>query len=886
MSLQLAAQHLASKGRDGDSVLVHMTPGEVRGLQELAVANGGELTINPETGLPEANFLKALLPTIIGAALAPLTAGTSLAFLGTPLGAGLAVGGFEALRTGDLGKGLMAGFGAYGGSNLAGALASAGTSAAVEGARASIPAIAEGDVARLMLETGADKDVVLKQLQREAIEKATTDAARSSLGGSFSDRAMAGLQSLKGEAGRTAFMDALGGAKGAIQTASGIAGPIAAAQDMQSRMPKTVTQMTSPTARVTPYEIDEYGNLRRAGSYTPEQFVERGGFASLYGGPPPGAAGGGLMSHLADGGTPYDEDFAFAQRSEPVVRMANGGTPPPKATREEVLAAYKANPLAELNPNDEAIKHWMTSGLGNFNQVVQDVRAANPMLAKQIDAARAVAQPAPLNLSTAGYNFSAEPVDVSKAAIISGTAPAGYSYADAAITSPQAQQINQLYRNILNRDVEQEGLNYWMNQLKPKQAGGAGLSLPEIEAQIRQISRDIGVKAPTPPVSTPADVTFGGDTVIPPYVAPQPDVTIGTPFQPKAQTMNEVRTAYEQGGGATRMPTITDIRPTDRMYSQGQAVGLIRDYLKSNPNAMYRDVVAFANSRGIPEMQARAAYNEFRFTDMSPGMQGIYDYLMGRGPAPIKPYVPGGGPIMRSYREVMGIPSTYQDLKPVNLTGNQDAVSKGVPKEVPSVKDPSGKQYPDLAAFYFDANPDVQKAYETDPQAKTMTPEEYVQFHYREFGSKPTEKRKGYYEELVAKPATYEGGGGASGGMAQDIPRMARGGLSSLAVLGGAAGGGQFDLGSYSDGGRLLRGPGDGVSDSIPATIGGKRPARLADGEFVVPARIVSELGNGSTEAGARKLYAMMDRVQRARSKSMGKGKVAKNTRADKYLPA
>lgn len=108
------------------------------------------------------------------------------------------------------------------------------------------------------------------------------------------------------------------------------------------------------------------------------------------------------------------------------------------------------------------------------------------------------------------------------------------------------------------------------------------------------------------------------------------------------------------------------------------------------------------------------------------------------------------------------------------------------------------------------------------------------------------------------------------------VSRLARGGLSAAAS----------HLGDYSDGGRLLKGPGDGVSDSIPATIGNKRPARLADGEFVVPARIVSELGNGSTDAGARKLYAMLDRVQAARKKSIGKGKVAKNSRADKLLPA
>ena len=102
----------------------------------------------------------------------------------------------------------------------------------------------------------------------------------------------------------------------------------------------------------------------------------------------------------------------------------------------------------------------------------------------------------------------------------------------------------------------------------------------------------------------------------------------------------------------------------------------------------------------------------------------------------------------------------------------------------------------------------------------------------------------------------------------------------------GFAEGGLSHLGGYSDGGRLLRGPGDGVSDSIPASIGDRQPARLADGEFVVPARIVSEIGNGSTEAGARKLYAMMERVQNARKKSVGKGKVAVNSKADKLLPA
>lgn len=126
----------------------------------------------------------------------------------------------------------------------------------------------------------------------------------------------------------------------------------------------------------------------------------------------------------------------------------------------------------------------------------------------------------------------------------------------------------------------------------------------------------------------------------------------------------------------------------------------------------------------------------------------------------------------------------------------------------------------------------------------------------------------------------------AAGGTVQDMSE--RNQMQQMVMNNGQmyARGGISHLGDYSDGGRLLKGPGDGVSDSIPATIANKRPARLADGEFVVPARVVSELGNGSTEAGARKLYAMMDRVQKARGKTVGKGKVAVNSRAEKYLPA
>jgi hypothetical protein len=109
---------------------------------------------------------------------------------------------------------------------------------------------------------------------------------------------------------------------------------------------------------------------------------------------------------------------------------------------------------------------------------------------------------------------------------------------------------------------------------------------------------------------------------------------------------------------------------------------------------------------------------------------------------------------------------------------------------------------------------------------------------------------------------------------------MPKSGIARLGQMKAMAEGG---LGSYSDGGRMLKGPGDGMSDDIPAVIGKKQPARLADGEFVVPADVVSHLGNGSTDAGAKKLYSMMDKVRTART---GKKKQAPAVKADKYMPA
>ena len=115
-------------------------------------------------------------------------------------------------------------------------------------------------------------------------------------------------------------------------------------------------------------------------------------------------------------------------------------------------------------------------------------------------------------------------------------------------------------------------------------------------------------------------------------------------------------------------------------------------------------------------------------------------------------------------------------------------------------------------------------------------------------------------------------------------------GLGRLNNLANAQAINQASLTGYAMGGLTslkpggyLSGGGDGMSDSIPATIEGKQPARLADGEFVVPADVVSHIGNGSSKAGSQRLYSMLDKIRKART---GNKKQGKQINPNKYMPA
>jgi len=347
----------------------------------------------------------------------------------------------------------------------------------------------------------------------------------------------------------------------------------------------------------------------------------------------------------------------------------------------------------------------------------------------------------------------------------------------------------------------------------------------------------------------------------------------------------------------------------DLTAAQNKQLDLYRGFVTQNPNATDLEHANFMDKINLsPDVAARATplsgqqmknrYYDAKYNKMTGDSQAAYNFLMGKGAYPTKS---GVGQIARPYAEAtLGYPgNTNQeyifDPQTRSYRLNQDYVAK--------YNDPTGGvnylMSPNEIAAYFRANQGQADSTTYDWAVENnLTPEEIasatgvplstVAAKWRAAKAKKAATTKTDADKAAAAAGKTEtldasstgGGGGvmAAGGIAG----YAMGGMPMYAV-----GGGLGSLGSYSDGGRLLRGPGDGVSDSIPATIGQKQqPARLADGEFVVPARIVSELGNGSTDAGAKKLYAMMDRVQRARGKTTGKNKVAANSRADKYLPA
>ena len=305
MSLQLLAKQMEAKGRKGDSMLVHMTPSEVAGLQKLAETAGGSLSVNPETGLVEANFLKRMLPTLVGIGVG---AATMNPYLGAAAGA--AVGGYQAKRNDQdvlLGA-AMGGLGGYGGAGIGSSLASAGATGTAAQA-ISNPALT-GPVA-----TGAGSQASMLAAQNAGFGAQGT-ASLAQAAGAATPSTMApltqGISALGTEAGRGAFMQGVGGGAGLLSDVSMAATPLMAAGKRPGD-PEVDDELYSYT-----YDVGRTGAENTPSGSSAERLYFDGRFSPVrkirardY------AAKGGLMS-LAEGG----ETAAAAEVAAPTASEA------------------------------------------------------------------------------------------------------------------------------------------------------------------------------------------------------------------------------------------------------------------------------------------------------------------------------------------------------------------------------------------------------------------------------------------------------------------------------------------------------------------------------------------------------------------------------------
>jgi hypothetical protein len=351
MSLKDLAQQVRAEGRGKDTMLVHLTPNEVGGLQTLAKAAGGSLTINPKTGLPEASFLESLLPTILGFAANFIVPGS-----------GMIVGGLTGAAQNKenplLGAALGA-MGGYGGGNIAGALQGAGAgaaqSAAMQGATAASQNIATGLPAFDPI-AGQAVNAQMAGGVANAQSLAAIDATKQFMGQNMAQQAGQGIQALGTEAGRTTALQNLGGGMGALKSAG-----MAAAPGMLAT-PQAPQEEDAPELPRYDYTAgltgDYYGmgdeSTRERRYFTDPTFTRR-------------AAAGGIMS-LAEGGetAPKDPAQGMTGASADAMRYLMGQTNASPATvaRQQAIEGMKSAPAQSKTPARESQLSRLFGGLG------------------------------------------------------------------------------------------------------------------------------------------------------------------------------------------------------------------------------------------------------------------------------------------------------------------------------------------------------------------------------------------------------------------------------------------------------------------------------------------------------------------------------------------
>jgi hypothetical protein len=480
-------------------------------------------------------------------------------------------------------------------------------------------------------------------------------------------------------------------------------------------------------------------------------------------------------------------------------------------------------------------------GMGLGEELTQEgIKAASDEAMKE-----ALAQEALNPLTEIGNGINSVPAgDEIASKIISGTAqigsppPAGIEQIAPAAPSPVAGAptgVNQFSPAELNA-INQGQADAMMAQGTGTQVAGPAMNVTPPPP------------AGAPPAPAPEPVSNFGikgvgpnpNAVNPLDTGVKPMIQGGNPVYPS--TMGQLQPSVT--ASLTPPPTVTP--PSSNPFMEGFAS--VKDFVKENP--LGSAAIGYA------------------------GLTALDSFSPKQGPTKKKTYV-NNYPISPNFQPSRPQPNVYQSrYAEGGITSFDDEA--GVDQFAPggSVRKERDSDA-DFKRYYsmMNGRPEVEADEESLRKPRFARDDDPETKHQDALTAALTRQNKNYARANISSPP---------------VKRPMQLGTINLAPPGTqqAASGGimGYDLGGYAAGGnpRLLKGPGDGMSDDIPAVIGRKQPARLADGEFVVPADVVSHLGNGSTDAGAKKLHQMMDKVRTDRT---GKKRQAPEVNADKYLP-
>ena len=837
MSLHHIAQHLKDQGRGPDDMLVHMTRGEVNALQQFAKSHGKSLTVNPQTGLPEAGFLSSVLPMALGAAA---VATGQVEFL--PLiAAGVGVADYA--MTGSLTQGLMAGLGTWSGGTLAGGLGAAGAAEiAAEGANAGTAAFESANQAALTAgtaQTGTEAALTSQQIQAQNAINATNfpnyspeqintlraDALNASDQGQFLKSVGQGNASLGSNvvdptvgqsfSNMGSGLSKIGSVvKANPYAAAGVALPLLSGTDLMGNLTGTKKGPIPGTTQQTSSNPFGMKTIPRDANGNPD-------FTASLPTPPTPAYKATYPNYVAN---PYN---AYGAAAGGVMKMATGGsapligTPAQNTTMDSSVGNNTMFPMSEMARSYYATPTQLPAGINaqtNPNPAGQNTGGQIPGYGPKLD---------------------------------TNTGQMTNNFADGGLANlPYVQQSQNQPSTSNGYTPAGGGSTYGQGQFSPQT-----MAMPTMGLDPNAPFSQMGMP--------PRPFAQGG---IAQYAGKYGSMVSG---------LNDIQEGVEI---ATKRPLMDTPRADVGIYEDESDIRSLDPYNRTL--ALLKKNLTAAHVKGAKGLPKSAALGSI---DLTPAAQAAAEQQAKASIAKesdtseakeggLMRYADGGATGLDSNNLAKALSAStaaaqstqpnagiYQPQYQNYVTNPFNMANAPAYGGIPT---PTSVSMPNTIA-------PGSAGYAIDPKLMFGSPE-YKAEQDRLAASAAAAQAE--QDRLNASQYSYDA----------PAPGNKAGGLM-IQNLHYAMGGGVGHLGGYSDGGHLLRGPGDGVSDSIPATIGGKQPARLAEGEFVIPARIVSELGNGSTDAGAKRLYAMMDRIKAKRSKTKN---IAADTKAYKYLPA